>query len=359
MRLSVADVFAQLRAEGLASAGADAEVRSALTPELHDELPWHMRLAVGFGAWLATGFLLGSVMAIADLEDDLTRAAVGALLIVGAIWLRRTAKAEFLRQAATAASLAGQGILIFSIGEAYDSRIAGLAGVGLSVLLIWLMPDPVHRFLSTLIAVIAAAAVAVDSDAPVLEVVRLAVVLLVAYVWRIGLRTRGAALAEMLAPVGYALIVGLFGLLLFGVLVTIPDGRMLVGNVHGIVPGRATAVAMVVLLAALVWKIIEELGGQHSSKQSVAALAGVVILGASTLSSPGVMAGVAVLTLAFDRRDRALLGLATLFLLFFGSMYYYSLQLTLLEKSAVLAGSGALLLAIRQRIASGGEEATT
>ena len=54
---------------------------------------------------------------------------------------------------------------------------------------------------------------------------------------------------------------------------------------------------------------------------------------------------------SFDRRNRVLLGLAIVFLLVFGSMYYYSLHLTLLEKSAVLAGSGALLLAIRQRIA--------
>jgi uncharacterized membrane protein len=41
------------------------------------------------------------------------------------------------------------------------------------------------------------------------------------------------------------------------------------------------------------------------------------------------------------------------FLLVFGSAYYYSLNLTLLEKSGVLAGSGVLLLAIRQRIAPG------
>lgn len=71
------------------------------------------------------------------------------------------------------------------------------------------------------------------------------------------------------------------------------------------------------------------------------------------MSTPGIIAGAAVLTLAFDRRDTVLLGMAVVFLLCFGSVYYFSLHLTLLEKSGVLAGSGALLLAIRHRLARG------
>ena len=103
-------------------------------------------------------------------------------------------------------------------------------------------------------------------------------------------------------------------------------------------------------LLALVWLIIDEQGGAAGSPSSVAALLGVVALGATTLTSPGIIAGAGVLTLAFDRRDKVLLGMAIAYLLVFGTVFYYSLHLTLLEKSGVLAGSGVLLLALRQRL---------
>ena len=51
--------------------------------------------------------------------------------------------------------------------------------------------------------------------------------------------------------------------------------------------------------------------------------------------------------LGFDRRNPLLIELAVAYLLVFGAMYYYSLDLTLLEKSGILVGSGALCLAVR------------
>jgi len=41
------------------------------------------------------------------------------------------------------------------------------------------------------------------------------------------------------------------------------------------------------------------------------------------------------------------MGLATLFLLFFLSAYYYYLDITLLNKSYILMGTGAVLLVLR------------
>ena len=47
-----------------------------------------------------------------------------------------------------------------------------------------------------------------------------------------------------------------------------------------------------------------------------------------------------------------LLGMAAVFLVVFASFYYYSLHLTLLEKSGVLVGSGLLLLGVRSKLVS-------
>ena len=351
MRRSISDVLAQLRAEGLAGPGAEEAMGAALSSDLREELPWFVRAAVGAGAWLATGFLLGGLLTLMGLRNENTQVVVGVLLVVSAVWTRRVTGSEFMRQAAVATSFAGQGLLVAGLSDITDSaELTGLFIAALSAGLIWVMPDPVHRFLSTLVGAAATAFVADGSRSLSIEVVTLLVAVLAAYVWRVDLRSRTERVATVLEPVGYGLLIALFGLLLYGAFSTLDAARWLWGGRYD-VPDQLTTVGITLALLALVWKILGEQGVDRSSRHSFAALAGVVALGASTLSSPGIITGAAVLVLAFDRRNRILLGLAIVFLLVFASAYYYSLQLTLLEKSGVLAGSGALLLGIRQRIA--------
>jgi hypothetical protein len=352
MRLRVSDVVAQLRAEGLVGPGVEEAMAAALARDIHEELPWYVRAAVGVGAWLATAFLLGGLIALMGLRNEGVQLVVGSLLIATGVWTRREAGSEFMRQAAVATSFAGQGLLVAGLAEATDSAaITGLTLAALSVGLMWVMPDPIHRFLSTLVGVCAAAVAANASDVLPFDIVTLVVVALIAYVWRVDLKTRSERIGTMLEPIGYGLVIALFGLLLFGTIATMGAADWLSDSRHPDVPARFTTAGITLALLALVGRILGEHGSDRTSMRSFAALAGVVALGASTLSSPGIIAGAAALVLAFDRRNRVLLGLAIVFLLVFGSMYYYSLHLTLLEKSAVLAGSGALLLAIRQRIA--------
>src|SRR5687767_13011934 len=185
MRLSIADVLAYLKSEGLAPGGVDDAVRSALANELSDEMPWHVRAAVAVGAWVATAFLFGAVFVIAELEEPVARAVVGGLLVAAAVAVRRRARAEFLRQAAVAGCLAGQALIIAGVGQKPDSALgASVTCVLLSVVLLWLMPDRVHRFLSAFIGAGAAAVAAVAAELPAgLEIATLALVSCTAYVW--------------------------------------------------------------------------------------------------------------------------------------------------------------------------------
>ena len=352
MRLSISDVLAQLRAEGLAPSGIEDAASAALAADRSEELPWFMRTAMGVGAWLATAFLLTGLLTVGGLENEHARIVVGIVFVAAAIWLRRDADVEFLRQAAVAVSFAGQGLVLAGIGELSESAtVTGLSLTAISVALIRLMPDQVHRFLSTLVGVGAAAVAAYDARGLSIDFVTLIVVVATALVWRFGLGARSERAATIAEPVGYGLVVALFGLLLYSSFTTVESARWLWGSHFPDVSSRLTTVGITLALLGLVWSIVREQGTAPSSTTAFAALAGVAVLGASTLSSPGIIAGAAVLVLAFDRRNRVLLGLAIVFLLVFGSVYYYSLHLTLLEKSGVLAGSGALLLGIRQRIA--------
>lgn len=353
LQLRMRDVLAQLNAEGLATPGADDLIRAELRTESDDDMPWYVRIAVGLGAWIATWTLFGLIGALVGLDDAMTRLVLGLLLVSGAVVLRRGSHAEFLRQASVAAALAGHGLVLTGVGDLVDSaEFTGIAGVVLSALLIWLFPDRIYRFLSAMAGAVCWLVFAYAMELPYgFEIATLGLVALTAYVWRGKLRDLDPMTEEMLEPVKYALVVTLFGALLIGEAYHFGGGGPARDELQGVRLGPLTTIGITLALVALVWKIIDEQGASHGSVRSFAALAGAAALGAGALSTPGIVAGAAVLTLAFDRRDKVLLGMAVVFLLVFGSVYYYSLNLTLLEKSGVLAGSGVLLLAIRRRLA--------
>lgn len=350
MRLSVADVLSRLKAEGLATDAIDAPARAALEAERRDHLPWYLRAAIGLGAWLATAFLLGFLLFFLDIDDAGVQVPVGLALIVVAVWYRRRTSSDFLSHASVAVGLAGFGLAIAGLYELVDARATAMVVVFLSAVLVRLVPDSVFRFIATLAMITAIYVSIVDErSAWAYEVVTVAVVVLAALVWRFRVRDRDAAVEDMLRPVGYAVVVALFAALLIGMSTHL--GRFSFDAGRWLIVGRLTTTGITAALLVLVWKIVDEHGSAPGSPASAAALLGVVALGAATLSSPGIVAGSTVLTLACDRRDKVLLGIAIAFLLVFGAVYYYAMHLTLLEKSGVLAGSGALLLAIRQRLA--------
>ena len=354
MRLSVGAVLARLTEEGLAPADAGVAARAALAPEVADDLPWYMRVAVAGGAWFATSLLLASIFAVLRIQSEAAITAVGGLLVGGGIALRATATSEFLRWGAVAFTLAGLGMLTAGIGGLTDSAtLAAAACLVASFVIIWLCRDATLRFLCALAAGGALFAWLVGIHAPyALDLGITVMVLLVACAWRWRLRDRSDEISSIVTPVGYGLVVVLFAALLARTLAsTHGSWSMDLGREVGSTGPLAT-VACTAALVALAWRVLEEHGASMSAPASFATIGGCVALGAGTLGSPGIVAGVAALMLAFDRRNRVLLGMAAIFLLVFGSFFYYSLDTTLLVKSGILAGSGLLLLGVRGALKS-------
>ena len=354
MRLSVGSLLEQLTSEGLAPSGAEERARAALAPAAADDLPWYMRTAVAIGAWFATIFMLSALLAILRPRSEASWMIIGTLLMVTAVLVRRRPTSEFLAWTAVAAALAGHGMATFGAGAIGADSVLRGASVCLvsAALLIWLIRDATLRFLASLSAGGALIVALVALEAPhALDIGISLTVASVAYVWRGPLRTRSGRLDEILEPVGYGLAVVLFGALVVRTLASSTHGRwsMDLGQDVGAVGPIATVVCSIALVA-LVWRILDEHGTSLSTPVSFALLGGAAALGAVTWDSPGIIAGLGVLMLAFDRRNRVLLGMAAIFLIVFGSLYYYSLHLTLLQKSGVLAGSGLMLLSVRQRL---------
>jgi hypothetical protein len=368
MRLTIGDVVNQLVAEGLAPPESIEKARAALQGADDPSPPWFARVIAGFGAWVATAFLIGFLVITKIVDEEWSAIIVGAILVVAAVFVRRNAGAEeeFKRQLAFAASLAGQVLVIVGVvGETESGALAGLVALAMSGALVPLVPDQAHRFMSGLIGSIAAFAAMADLHlawtlGPVgplgtvvirgSDLAALAIVAAATYVWRIAIRERPRETAEMLEPVGYGMIAGTFAVLLFSSIFAIADdlvrgtGSTRVNAWH---LGPLTTIGITAALVALELAIFSEQRVTPRVEAVVVAVAATVLLGLLTLSTPGIMAAITVLTLGFDRRNRILIGLAIVFLIKFASFYYYSLRMTLLEKSIVLVASGLLLLAAR------------
>ena len=105
--------------------------------------------------------------------------------------------------------------------------------------------------------------------------------------------------------------------------------------------------ALFVLLLFLLSQIVQDLGYGLQNRVVIALAAGCFLLLVPSLRMPGILAALIVLVLGFWRSNRGLMGLASIFLVFYIWAYYYSLEWTLLVKSLVLLGSGGILLAVR------------
>jgi hypothetical protein len=107
----------------------------------------------------------------------------------------------------------------------------------------------------------------------------------------------------------------------------------------------AFACSAVLLWAALA--LLRREGVALASGPGRIALAGAAILALVSLKAPGIAPATAILVIGYANGNRLLAGLGVAALIGYLSHYYYSLQATLLEKSALLAGAGLALLLAR------------
>ena len=105
--------------------------------------------------------------------------------------------------------------------------------------------------------------------------------------------------------------------------------------------------ASVILSGGLIALFGYVAGGMAKLKTAPLRLAvmGAVLLG--LISAPGILLAIALMVLGYARHERLLLATGAALIPVFLFLYYYQLDMTLLQKSGVLVGSGALLLAAR------------
>lgn len=315
------ELLSALQTRGIVPADAGL---STTAPAMTIPRPWYISLLSGVSGWLAGIFMLGFV-ALLFRPDSAGAAAISGVVLLSAAWglFKADREGAFTSQLALALSIAGQCLMLFALNE-HPQSIAAIAGTAtvLQAAMVLLMPNPLHRTMSTLFAMIAWAVMLrfglfgepdwnySRADAPSLGPALLGWVMawapMLAALWWL-VRTEAQWVARGWAPVVRPVLVGLIVGLAFATLVSQPFEEF---RWWGSVAVRPDWLALWPLLSA------------------AAALSAVAA--------------------AFALRSRALMGICIVAVLLHISHFYYALGTSLLLKSALMLAMGvALLLASR------------
>jgi hypothetical protein len=342
------DILTQLRSEGFLSADSESSLSviiSAKSSEISS--PWYVQALVGVSAWFAAIIFLIFVFGTRLVSSSPGIITFGILLCATAIGLRWGApKNIFIVQLALAISIAGQVMIVGQVGDKTTITIPALVTIGLQILFIVFYPDSLHRFLSTLAAVLAV--LALIYDLKIQEAINLLVILLAVstgFIWETESFFTTGKLASFHKPIGFGLATALLTILILSIIFGIPDipeTRFLT-----ILNWRISTIGLALVLLYLEHHILSSYGLAGMTVPGSIVFGTTLILSISTNQAPGLLAALFVLILGFHRGNRILMGLAFAFLTVFIIAFYYHLNLTLLMKSIVLVSTGLVLLALR------------
>ncbi|MBJ6759256.1 DUF4401 domain-containing protein [Myxococcaceae bacterium JPH2] len=356
LRMSLNDVLTRLRAEGLVDDDLATRSREVMATHRKAEVgtPWFVKVLIGAGAWIAALFMVSFFVCVGLAKNEEALCGVGFLLVVSTLFLRRTGSGPFLEQLAVALCLTGAISMEVGCAQLFEHDATKVQVVVATVQIIIcagllaLYPDMLMRFMSTLGITSAAAVLAYEAAGAVgLAMMALVSAALMFVLFLSEPKLARGRWAPWLRPVSLGLVCTVAGYLLFGW----GMGRVPLGldeTLWGPSEAVLVTVGMTAMVCATSWVILVEQDVNPMGLVAWSFIGTFVLLAVMTLHTPGIITAVGILLLGFHRRDAVTLGLAVVFLLCFGSAYYYDLQLSLLAKSLALLGSGFVLLGARQ-----------
>jgi hypothetical protein len=332
--LTVGDIVARLRGRQLLTDAEANTIDQHLASQDEGRVRHVVAIFMGIGAWIAALCFMGIGM-LGALEEESARVVAGLALLAVALFLQRQPGKLFLRQLGVALALAGKMSLVSGLAQDLDGIVA--VSVALWAVTYLVLPDPLDRFITTVATLVLTATWLVVEDAE--QWVQPLVLILLATA--LFLFTR-PVLRRSLKPLVYALVSSA------PVLLLIPtSSTILLPGWFDVVPGVPTGVMSLPFAGMLICVYAWAAGDWRrlSEPPLLATVLATALLG--LVSTPGVLAALALLVLAFGRRDRPLQVLGYGFLCVFLVAYYYQLEVVLLTKSILLMASGLVLLVLR------------
>jgi|GEM_PF-4038951 len=312
-------------------------------------------LAVVFSEWLSE---------LRDWQDVATLYGI-VYLAVGVIYLATTTMTtRKLARIPTFASylylishVIGHGMVLFGVGailspimENWDENTAittaSLIVIALQIPFIALYPNAIYRFLATLVISSALFSIAFVLESAVLISLLIGSLMFVAIViWSDLLPARWQVYSPiMFHPVAYGAMLSAFVLLIYEVT------NRYVPYYDDMLTTETAVITTIILFVGLILLEIVLMKEYKVSVRSPYAIAIYVVTLIVTLpvyATPGILAAIIGIVLAFRRRNRIVLILSNVYLAGFIIYFYYWLEFTLLTKSIVLMTTGVILIAAR------------
>lgn len=312
--------------------------------------PWFVRVMLGVAGWIGAVFLLIFVglglKFVMNSPAAMFASGLIACAAAGALFHARP-DSDFATQFGLASSLAGQGLVLGALAKGLHGDTSAIAlSMGLfQAVLFFAVPNFVHRVWTAwtgAYAIVYAVAVwRLQAYVPVL--------LSAACAWIWLNEFRYAQRGPMLRAGGYGLVLALMAavntqaMMADAWLSTAGIGRPPEDGYHLWIGAGMSGV----VLLWTVWRLLLREGVQPASGAGWRILVAAGVLVIATLKAPGLAPATLILLLGFGNGNRVLAGLGVAALLGYLSFYYYSLEATLLHKSALMAVTGAALLAAR------------
>lgn len=318
-----------------------------VTADQQEGTLWYVRILQGFAGWLAAVFLIGFLgLGVAGLFDHgMAMIILGMVINFSAfVYFKNAPESDFFEQLVLVFSLTGQFLFAFGLFELFDFKDhQWLVMVGFyQIVLVFLMNNYLHRFLSTWFAVIA-----LFWGYELLIYSGLGSALVAAlFVWlwldKVGWETE----KNFYEPIAYALGFSLLQLNVHNQYWLFELFRYHNNSNNWWMQNAAwvSAVLNSIVLLYFVYRMVQEQKIKLSEiTGKLIALAAVVML-FSAMPVIGLSSALLILLVGFARQNKLLMAMGILALLGFIGWYYYSLQQTLLFKSLVLMAIGLVLV---------------
>ncbi|MFQ5504812.1 MAG: DUF4401 domain-containing protein [Planctomycetota bacterium] len=334
------ELLGWLEQRGLLEADELPAVQEHLKSRAAEEaLVWYLRVPQFLGAWIA-GILFMGFLFTSELLDDTNPSLLvwGGILGVLAVSLHKRGRRAFFGQLALALSVGAHGLLIWAAWEAARERWVMPASAAL--LCVGLYPvyrDALHRFLACMLVLFLTTIWLLEPE------------LHGAFHGLVAVEALGFAyiltrerLAPGLLPLAYACAVSVPLTILLG---TEGESWLWSGAEVLSLLWPSTVLLGLCLLWLLQWAAggMTRVGGAPRLLVTVVTLATGLLMLAGT---PGILAALCLMLLGHAMRDGVLVGAGALSLPLFLQRFYQHLELSLLEKSITLVGTGLLLLAL-------------
>jgi uncharacterized membrane protein len=296
-------------------------------------MPWYVKLVVGVGAWITAvvAMLLGGaiVLLLLKIESALALAVIGAAYLALGLWLLRQSDAGlFATQMGIATAAAGAALVSAGFaGEAEEVWVALPVAAVVAVVIFLLTTNKTLQFLTAaLVAAVFVITLEAERVPYALDIVSVAT--------PVGLYLLLNPPQRDLAP---AAVVLLLTFPLFSVFIapdTIWARDIEIGG----------WVARAVHIALFVWLVDgyrRQRGWAVDQRVAIFTAAAVLVC---LLLPPGGSAALLLMTLAYVTGSMAFATLGIVLQAQFIMRYYYSLEMTLLDKSLLLMAVGVVLL---------------